>query len=100
MGTGSGVNAVLAASKSFDVIAVDVNPFAIKCTRKNAKLNNISSRIKVFQSDLFRSVKGKFDLIIFDPPFRWFKQRDIRERATADKNFRTMRSFSRMLEST
>jgi release factor glutamine methyltransferase len=93
MGTGSGVNAVLAASKASSVIAVDVNPYAVKCARKNAKLNHVSPRIKVFQSDLFGNVKGKFDLIIFDPPFRWFKPRDIRERATADENFRTMRAF-------
>jgi release factor glutamine methyltransferase len=93
MGTGSGVNAVLAASKASRVIAVDVNPYAVKCARDNAKLNRVSSRIKVYRSDLFRNVKGKFDLIIFDPPFRWFKPRDIRERATADENFRTMRTF-------
>jgi len=93
MGTGSGVNAVLAASKASRVTAVDVNPNAVKCAKNNAKLNHVSSRIKVFHSDLFRNVKGKFDLIIFDPPFRWFKPRDIRERATADENFRTMRTF-------
>ncbi|MFI5421387.1 MAG: HemK2/MTQ2 family protein methyltransferase [Nitrososphaerales archaeon] len=93
MGTGSGVNAILAASKASSVIAVDINPYAVKCARNNAKLNGVSSRIKVFESDLFRNVKGRFDLIIFDPPFRWFKPRDIRERATADENFRTMRAF-------
>ena len=79
MGTGSGVNAVLAASKATRVIAVDVNPYSVKCARNNAKQNQVSSRMKVFESDLFRNVKGKFDLIIFDPPFRWFKPRDIRE---------------------
>lgn len=34
-----------------------------------------------------------FDLIIFDPPFRWFAPRDIREVAVADENFRTMTAF-------
>jgi len=93
MGTGSGVNAILAASKSSDVIAVDVNSFAVKCAKSNAKLNKVSSRVKVLESDLFENVSGKFDLIIFDPPFRWFKPRDLRERGTVDENFRSLRKF-------
>ena len=36
---------------------------------------------------------GKFDLIIFDPPFRWFAARDLRELAVADENFRSMTLF-------
>lgn len=93
MGTGSGVNAILAASKARRVIAVDVNPFAVKCAKNNAKLNHVESRVRVFESDLFENIKGKFDLIIFAPPFRWFKPRDVRESATEDENFRTMRTF-------
>lgn len=93
MGTGSGINAILAASKSSDVVAVDVNRFAVKCAKKNAKLNHVSSQIEVFESDLFQKVDGKFDLLVFDPPFRWFKPRDIRERGTADENFQTMTAF-------
>src|SRR5580700_10781137 len=34
VGTGSGINAILAASKSSQVVAIDINPFAIKCARK------------------------------------------------------------------
>lgn len=93
MGTGSGVNAILAASKSSDVVAVDVNPFSVECGKHNARLNNVSSRIEFLQSDLFENVSGKFDLIIFDPPFRWFVPRDIRERAVADENFSALRAF-------
>ncbi len=93
MGTGSGVNAVLAASKSADVVAVDVNPVAVDSARKNAKRNGVGSRIDVRESDVFTNVTGKFDLILFDPPFRWFKPRDLRERGTADENYATLRSF-------
>jgi release factor glutamine methyltransferase len=93
MGTGSGINAILAASKSSKITAVDVNPYAVKCARNNARLNRVSSRIQCFQSDLFQQIQGRFDLIIFDPPFRWFRPRDIRERATADENFETMTAF-------
>jgi len=93
MGTGSGVQAILAASKSSNVIAVDVNPFAVECAKANVNLNKLSSRITVKESDLFENVKGKFDLIIFDPPFRWFEPRDIWERSCADKEYRTLGLF-------
>jgi len=93
MGTGSGINGILAASKSSEVVAVDVNPFAVESAKKNAKFNHVSSRLKIFGSDLFQHVDGKFDLIIFDPPFRWFKPRDLRERGTTDENFQTMTAF-------
>jgi release factor glutamine methyltransferase len=93
MGTGCGVQAILAASKSPDVIAVDVNPFAVRCARHNVKLNKLSSRVKVRESDLFEHARGRFDLIIFDPPFRWSKPRDIWERSSADEGYETMKGF-------
>ena len=93
MGTGCGVNAILAASKSRNVVAVDVNPFAVNAGKANAKRNGVADRIEYLQSDLFRQVTGKFDVIIFDPPFRWFAPRDVREMAVADEGFQTMTSF-------
>jgi release factor glutamine methyltransferase len=93
MGTGSGVQAILAASKSKDVTAVDVNPFAVKCAEQNVKLNKLSSRVKVIESDLFEKVEGRFDLIIFDPPFRWSEPRDLWERSSADKDYSTLNNF-------
>ena len=53
----------------------------------------MSSRIIVNQSNLFENVKGKFDVIIFDPPFRWFKPRDEWEKSCADENYSTMNAF-------
>ncbi len=93
LGTGSGVNAILAASKAREVVAVDVNPASIVCAKKNAKRNGGLSNIKFLESNLFENVSGRFDLIIFDPPFRWFKPRNIRERATADENYTTLTTF-------
>ena len=93
VGTGSGVNAILAASRSSQVMAIDINPFAIRCARKNAKLNGVDSRIIFKKSNVFKNVNGRFDLIIFNPPFRWFAPRDILEASVADKNFRAMTAF-------
>lgn len=93
MGTGSGINAILAASKSYSVVAVDINPFCVGAGTKNAELNGVSARIQFRESDLFQNVTEKFDVIIFDPPFRWFAARDLRELAVADENFRSMTLF-------
>jgi release factor glutamine methyltransferase len=93
MGTGSGVQAIFAASKSTDVTAVDVNPSAVECARANVELNNLYSRVTVKESDLFENVEGQYDLIIFDPPFRWFEPRDVWEKCNADKDYATLRLF-------
>jgi release factor glutamine methyltransferase len=36
-----------------------------------------------------------FDLIIFDPPFRWFAPCDLLEAATTDENYRALTRFFR-----
>jgi release factor glutamine methyltransferase len=95
MGTGSGVNAILAASKAAEVLAVDINPVAVEAAHNNAAYNGVADRIEIRRSDVFRNVDGEFDLIIFDPPFRWFAPRDLLEAATADENYRAMTTFFR-----
>jgi release factor glutamine methyltransferase len=93
MGTGSGINAILAASKAADVVAVDINPVALEAARDNAARNGVADRIAVRHSDVFRNVEGEFDLIVFDPPFRWFAPRDLLEASTTDENYRAMTTF-------
>jgi release factor glutamine methyltransferase len=93
MGTGCGINAAFAASKSEQVLAVDVNPFAVRSARSNAERNGVADRMTVAESDVFSAAPGKFDLIIFDPPFRWFRPRDLRERASTDEGYATLRTF-------
>ena len=95
MGTGSGVNAILAASKAAEVVAVDINPVAVEAARNNAAYNGVADRIAIRRSDVFSNVDGEFDLIIFDPPFRWFAPRDLLEAATTDENYRAMTRFFR-----
>ncbi|GAB2999463.1 protoporphyrinogen oxidase [Amycolatopsis acidiphila] len=95
MGTGSGVNAILAASRSRDVLAVDINPHALAAARDNAERNGVGDRVTVLHSDVFSAVKGRFDLIVFDPPFRWFAPRDLFEAAITDEDYRAMKAFFR-----
>jgi release factor glutamine methyltransferase len=93
MGTGSGVSAILAAKVSSDVIAVDINPKAIDCAIGNAERNGVRDRITFLHGDVFDQVEGDFDLIVFDPPFRWFAPRDLLEMSHADEGYRTLRKF-------
>ncbi len=93
LGTGCGVNGSVAASKSHHGVAVDVNPIAVDCAKRNAERNGVAGRVEVRESDLFENVSGRFDLILFDPPFRWFRPNDLYERATADENCETLTSL-------
>lgn len=94
MGTGSGISAILAASVSSDVVAVDINPKAVEAAAANAVRNGVAERIRFLQSDVFDNVDGTFDVIVFDPPFRWFKARDLLELSIADENYRTLTRFT------
>jgi methylase of polypeptide subunit release factors len=70
MGTGCGAGAVFAARRGFRVVAVDVNPQAVRCARINALIHRLEDRIDVRQGDLFAPVAGEsFDLVLFNPPF-------------------------------
>ncbi|HVT59851.1 MAG TPA: methyltransferase [Thermoanaerobaculia bacterium] len=70
LGTGSGVGAIFAARRGYRVVAVDVNPHAVRCARANALLQGLEERIEVRQGDLFAPVAGeRFDLVLFNPPF-------------------------------
>jgi release factor glutamine methyltransferase len=93
MGTGSGIGALLAASQSSDVVAVDINPKAVEAAADNAVRNGVADRIRFLKSDVFAAVDGTFDLLLFDPPFRWFKARDLLELATADENYQALTTF-------
>jgi HemK-related putative methylase len=82
MGTGSGVCAMFAAKYARRVVAVDINPAAVRCTEINARLNHLEHKIDVRHGDLFAAVPGeRFDLILFNPPFLRGAPRDDRDRA-------------------
>lgn len=93
MGTGTGVNAILAASVSTDVVGVDINPRAVDGAIHNAVLNGVSDRTSFHQSDIFSAVESTFDLVIFDPPFRWFRPRDLLETTITDENYSALTRF-------
>jgi release factor glutamine methyltransferase len=70
MGTGSGVGAVFAAQWAGRVVAVDVNPAAVRCARINVLLNGLEASVEVREGDLLTAVPDeRFDVILFNPPY-------------------------------
>jgi release factor glutamine methyltransferase len=71
LGTGCGVLAVLAAKKAKKVVATDINPYAIKCAKKNAKMNGVEEKIEFRLGDIFQPIKPNetFSLILFNVPY-------------------------------
>ncbi|MFH1474164.1 MAG: HemK2/MTQ2 family protein methyltransferase [Candidatus Aenigmatarchaeota archaeon] len=62
MGTGSGIQAKAALERTDSVTAVDINPEVIEHCKS-------IKNVEFIQSDLFSSVTGKFDTIIFNAPY-------------------------------
>ncbi len=65
MGTGTGmlVKAALKNKNVKSVTGADINPYAVEYCKKTIK------GAKFVQSDLFENIKGKFDVITFNPPY-------------------------------
>jgi release factor glutamine methyltransferase len=78
MGTGCGILGIVAAKKASHVVAVDINPYAVKCAKENAKLNHVIDKISFIQGDLFASlrIEEKFDLILFNAPYLPVEQKE------------------------
>ncbi|MDD5615611.1 MAG: class I SAM-dependent methyltransferase [Candidatus Methanoperedens sp.] len=61
-GCGSGIiSAVINASTNASVTGIDINPHAVKCTKENG--------VEAIRGDMLSCIKGRFDLIIFNPPY-------------------------------
>ena len=60
VGTGSGIVSLFVKDMA-KIIATDINPYACK----NARLNGVN----VVRTDLFSGIRGRFNLVIFNPPY-------------------------------
>jgi len=71
VGTGCGILGVVAAKEASMVIAVDINPYAVRCAKENAELNGVIDKMFFVRGDLFSPFRmdGRFDLILFNAPY-------------------------------
>ena len=71
IGTGSGVLALEAMKYSKNVEACDISKSSVSFVREKG--------VNAYVSDLFSNVSGKFDLIIFNPPYLPLDLREDKE---------------------
>ncbi|MDD3399126.1 MAG: methyltransferase [Candidatus Methanomethylophilaceae archaeon] len=67
VGCGSGVVSIHCAIAGAEVTAVDINPYAVECTHRNATRNGV--KMDVRPSDMYSNVTGRFDTIVFNLPY-------------------------------
>jgi release factor glutamine methyltransferase len=61
VGCGSGLISRNLAPRVREVLATDINPFAVSMVREYG--------LPVIRADLFRGIKAKFDMVLFNPPY-------------------------------
>lgn len=95
VGTGSGVIAVHACyAGAGRVLALDVNPAALRSAAYNATLHGYDDVMEVRESNLFQNVGDEqFDVITANLPFRDKPAPDVVARSQWDTNFETNTGF-------
>jgi len=71
IGVGSGciILSILKEKKDFRATGIDISNHCIKISKINAKNLAVKNRIKLLKSDVDNFFKGKYDLIISNPPY-------------------------------
>ena len=71
IGTGSGciILSLLKDRKKFKGIAIDKSKKALKVAEINAKIHQLENRVKFIKTSVDNFFKGKYDLIISNPPY-------------------------------
>ncbi|AKK00607.1 MULTISPECIES: methyltransferase [Pseudomonas] len=70
IGCGAGVGAIVIARarREAQVLALDINPLALRLTAVNAALGEVAN-VEIARSDVLQDVEGDFDLIVANPPY-------------------------------
>lgn len=99
VGCGTGVTAVYLASRgAARVLAVDINPWAVENTRRNAAINRVT-QVEARHSDIFSAVRPdeSFDAIYWNVPFmpedEQYVYKDVLERALFDPGYRLIERY-------
>lgn len=76
IGTGSGAIAISLKKErpDWDVFASDISPEALALANYNAE--QLGCQITFVESDIFRSITGSFDIIVSNPPYIAFEDKE------------------------
>jgi methylase of polypeptide subunit release factors len=70
LGSGTGIVGVIAGLYGAkQVVCSDIDPVAVKNSKRNIQKFKLDKRTVVVQGDLFENVTSKFDVMIFNHPF-------------------------------
>ena len=71
IGVGSGciLLTILKERKNFYGTGIDISKKSLDISKINAKNLNIESRVKFYKTDIDKFVKGKYDLVVSNPPY-------------------------------
>tara|TARA_Y100001970_G_scaffold287177_1_gene411177 strand:+ start:7912 stop:8754 length:843 start_codon:yes stop_codon:yes gene_type:complete len=71
IGTGSGclILSLLNERRNFFGTAIDISKNALNVASFNAKVHQLSNRVKFYYSDVDKFLLGKYDIIISNPPY-------------------------------
>ena len=71
IGTGSGCILITLLAERDNAVGVgtDLSEAACLQAAANAVLNNVQTRADIYQSDWFGAVRGRYDLIVSNPPY-------------------------------
>lgn len=78
IGTGSGciLISILKERRNFFGTGIDISKKAINVARFNAKMHQLSNRVKFYNSDVDKFLIGKYDLVVSNPPY--IKRQDLK----------------------
>ncbi len=98
IGPGTGAISITAIYKGAgNVIAVDINPDAVKNTRANIERHHMSDRIEVREGDLYDSLRKdeKFNTIFWNTPFGFVATADVPdlEKSVYDSGYKSTEKF-------
>ncbi|CAN5324012.1 peptide chain release factor N(5)-glutamine methyltransferase [soil metagenome] len=69
VGTGCISVSILHLIETAKAMAVDISEQALDLARRNAERHGVSGRLCLLKSDLFAIARGKFDIIVSNPPY-------------------------------
>lgn len=75
IGCGTGVVSIAVAKRAKNGIGVDINDKAVENSKQNAEVQGVGN-VEFLRSNVFENVRGKFDVIICNPPYTKHEVRD------------------------
>ena len=98
IGPGTGAISIIAALKGAKrVVAIDINPDAVKNTNENILLHKVNRTVEVRMGDVYNALESgeKFDTIFWNTPFGLLEEQTISdiEKSVYDPGYKSTKRF-------